>query len=243
MFEGVVSMSELNSKLLSACTDQFNGYDTIRNLLAEGAEPLGSVKTDYGEDDNLYGAIVDYYSTEEDYSVLYEVTKLFCQHGMDLTKPAIPYDDANILNPVWYYTILMNDGVLPILKYLLDNGLDIGSAHTCWYHAVEYWFFADGSMGSDRSRAQVLSDLKKILLIASYPYVLDNDDYLREIVWLDQNDYDITKLRDWNKYHISVDHSRYTENPHVCKSLFTIIDNESGQAIWRIAFGLKPNEI
>ena len=56
MFEGVVSMSELNSELLSACTDQFNGYDTIRNLLAEGAEPLGSVKTDYGENDNLYGA-------------------------------------------------------------------------------------------------------------------------------------------------------------------------------------------
>ena len=232
-------MTELNKRLLSACTSHFNGYSQIEQLLSKGAEPLGLVINDYGEKDNLFSAVVDSYSMGEDYSKLLEITKLFCQHGMDLSKPAIPYDDGNISNPIWHFTILMDDGVLPILKYLLDRGLDLESAHACWYHAVEYWFFADGSMRDEHSRRQVVSDLRKILLIASYPYILENDDYLQEIVWADRNDYDITKLRDWTKYSITIDDSRCAGYPHVIRSVFSLTDRESGQEVWKIGFGLE----
>lgn len=225
-------MTELNKRLLSACTSEFNGYSQIEQLLLEGAEPLGIVINDYGEEDNLFGAVVDEYSTSEDYSRLHEITKLFCQHGMDLSKPSIPYDDCKIINPVWYFTILMNDGVLPILEYLLDRGLDYESAHSCWYHAIEYWFFADGSMRDERSRKQVVSDLRKILLIASYPSILENDVYLQEIVWLNRNDYDITKLRNWDKYSVAIDDSRCAGYPHVIEALFTFTDKDSGKEVW-----------
>ena len=231
-------MTELNKKLFSACTDQFDGYDQIERLLSAGAEPLGLVINEYGEEDNLYSAVVDYYSMGEEYSELFGITKLFCQHRMDITKPAIPYDNSNVLNPVWHFTILMNDGVLPILKYLLDQGFDPGSAHICWYHAVEYWRYVDDSMEDEYNRNQVLSDLRKILLIASYPYVLKNDNYLQEIVWLDKNDYDIMKLRDWTSYSISVENSQCGKYLGVIKSLFTLTDKVTGREIWKLGFGL-----
>lgn len=231
-------MTELNNRLLLACTESFAGYRQIDELLTAGAEPLGLVWNDFGGKDNLYGVVVDYYFTCEEYSKLFEITKLFCQHGMDLSKPSVPYDDAMILNPVSLFTILMNDEVLPTLKYLLDYGLDAESAFSCWHHAVEYWFFVDGSMKSKSSREQIISDLRKILLIASYPYILDNDEYLQEIVCLHQNDYDITRLRDWINYDITIDTTRCAaEFPNVCNSLFTLIDKESGQEVWKVSFG------
>ena len=235
-------MSQLNDKLLAACTDQFHGYELISDLLTAGAEPLGHVIDRYGDDDNLFNAVVEDCWMGEEYDKLFVITQLFCQHGMDISKPAIPYDDANILNPVSHFTVLMDDGALPTLKYLLDRGLDIESAFSCWHHAVEYWFFVDGSLEDERSRKQVMSDLRKILLIASYPYILESDDYLQEIVWLDQNEYDITKLRDWTKYSIAIDDSRCGSYPHVINSLFTLTDIESGQVVWKVGFGRQDKK-
>lgn len=53
-------MTDLNNRLLLACTDSFVGYRQIDELLSAGAEPLGLVRNDFGGEDNLYGVVVDY---------------------------------------------------------------------------------------------------------------------------------------------------------------------------------------
>ncbi|MCR5575413.1 MAG: hypothetical protein K6F56_00200 [Oscillospiraceae bacterium] len=237
-------MKEINQQLLIACTEELSGrykYERIESLLKQGAEPMGIIKGEYDELNNLYGEVVEYHSLYYfEYDRLFEITKLFCRYGMDISKPSIPYDNANILNPVWSFTILMDDGALPILKYLLDRGLDIESARACWYHAVEYWFFGNGEMEREDRRKQVLSDLRKIMLIASYPHILENDEFLQETIWLPDNSYDVKKFRDWSKFTINVDSSRCGPVPYVCKSVFTFSEIESGNAVWKLGFGLTP---
>ncbi len=220
-------MIEINKKLLSACMDHYNGFSQINELFAAGEGPLGEVIIDSsGRKDNLYTAVVNYYLWDDDYFRLLEITKLFCDYGMVLSKPAIPYDNGDILNPVWYFTILTKYNVLPILKYLLDRGLDADSAFQCWYHAVEYWTFSSDDIFDEE---QVYSDISKIMLIASYSHILRNDEALQEVVCLDQNDYDIAKLRDWNKYEI------ICSEFHIRGASIIVRDKESGQEIWRLS--------
>lgn len=236
-------MSELNQRLLDLCTEHYCGLEPIESCLQAGASPMAAVHNSFDELDNLYGAVVDFYCFDERYSRLFDITKLFCKYGLDLSKPEIPFDDANIINPVWNFTVIMNDNVLPILRYLLDYGLDKESAHTCWYHAVENWRFVDGSLQSAESRKQVIGDLKKIMLIASFPRILDRDEFLQKIVWASANKTDITRFRNWEDYSIAIDDSRCTPYPNMIKAVFTFFENVTKREIWKIGFEIKPEEI
>ena len=121
-------INEHDEKLLLLCTESFSGYGAIEQLLKEGANPLGKVVDEYEELDNLYDSVLDYCYDHEMFARLTAITELFCRYGMVISSPEVPYDDDNIINPLWTFAFYGAGQLLPALKVLLDHGLDADSA-------------------------------------------------------------------------------------------------------------------
>ena len=205
---------ELNSQLLAACTADTVDYAHIEALLQRGAEPLGRVTVN-GEENNLYLEVVDHYinivegvwintedgpEDEADYEAegdpedFCRITELFLRYGMDISKPAIPYDDDDIVNPLWYFTFMSGEVVLKTLKLLLDHGLRAEDASECWVHEIMD-FGISGDLCDPFSFEQFYSYIRKLMLMASYPHVVNADPELRQEIWYDYNHYDLTRFR------------------------------------------------
>lgn len=165
------------------------------------------------------------------------------KYGMDISKPSIPYDGSNVLNPLWMFGFFSNEVVLRTLKLLLDNGLSADDADECWGHAIFDLANIDGDLMTDFDYEVFNDYIRKLMLIASYPHVLNEDEYLRDEIWFQYNDYDVTKFRNWNNYAFDVDTSHCIGNPHVCGSVVTIIEKTTGKPVWKFGVCLKPEEI
>lgn len=232
---------ELNMRLLKACLEEPPDYVTAEKLLQEGAQPLGEVEVYLGKD-NLYEAILDdlYDSADES---LFRITKLFCRYGMDISKPAIPYDDADIINPLWDFAFLGNEHVLRSLEVLLDYGLRVEDTNTLLAHAMTDFCVIDGSLTEDWGFECLYDYLRKLFLIASYPDILENDPALKDEIWYGQNDYDVTRFRSWENYSFVVDTSHCKYGPHVLRSVITIKDISTGKPVWRFGINMTPDEL
>ena len=110
-------------ELLAVCSADVIDYKRAEELLQKGAEPLGYIE-EIGWPDNLYDSIIwglyDGMDTKEDY---YKITELFLRYGMDIAKPAVPYDHIDVMNPLYNYIGVKNDCMLRTLRLLLDHGL------------------------------------------------------------------------------------------------------------------------
>ena len=239
----MTSKEELNSKLLTACMADDLDYEHIESLLKRGAEPLGKV-IQYGCPNNLYDEVVNHFfindDTPEDF---YRITELFLRYGMDISKPSIPYDGNDVLNPLWTFAFPSNECVLRTLKLLLDHGLGANDAGECWGHAIFDLVNVDGAL-SDPYDYEMYSDyIRKLMLIASYPHVLNADEDLRKEIWYDYNQYDLMRFRNWGDFSFVVDTSHCERRPEVYKSIVTIIEKSSGKAVWKFGVCLNPEEI
>ena len=239
----MASKDELNSKLLAACTADELDYELIESLLKQGAEPLGKV-IQYGFPNNLYDEIIENLfvndDTPEDF---YRITELFLRYGMDISKPAIPYDGSDVLNPLWTFAFPSNECVLRTLKLLLDHGLSANDAGECWGHAISDFVNVDGALSDPYEFETYYDYIRKLMLIASYPHVLNADEDLRKEIWYDYNQYDLKRFRDWDDFSFDVDTSHCERHPEVYKSIVTIIEKVSGKAVWKFGVCLNPEEI
>lgn len=233
----------LNKKVLMACKANVIDYELVESLLKQGAKPLGKVIA-YGKANNLYKEIVDVLffdeETDEDF---YKITELFLRYNMDISKPSIPYDGLNILNPLWSFSFASNDVILRTLRLLLDNGLSADAARECWDHAICDFVQIDGDLIDEDDYESFRDFIRKIMLIASYPHVLNSDLKLQEKIWLKNNCYDVTKFRDWNLVSYEIDTSHCSGYPQVYRSIVTIIEKSSGKAVWKFGICLKPEDI
>ena len=84
---------------------------------------------------------------------------------------------------------------------------------------------------------------RKLMLIASYPHVLNADRDLREEIWYAWNHYDLRRFRNWEDFDIIVDTSRCTHGPDVRRSLVTIREKTTGKAVWVFGVCLEPEEV
>lgn len=234
---------KLNAELLAVCTRDSVDFAHAEELLRQGAEPLGRITLN-DSDNNLYDEIVDYwFRNDETPEELYLITELFLRYGMDISRPAIPYDEGNIINPLWMLAFPSNECVLRTLKLLLDHGLSAEDAAECWGHAISD-FLHVGGMLSDESEYEDFYDyIRKVMLIASYPHVLNADEKLRKHIWYDHNDYDLTHFRRWEDFRFEIDTSYCGREPEVYKSIVTIIEKESSSAVWRFGVCITPEEI
>ena len=227
--------NELNQALLEACLSKPIDYSLVESLLQKGAQPLGIVYSYDSIANNLYDEVVDYLFNNEDTSEeLYQITELFLKYGMDLSAPAVAYDGSNVLHPLWMFAFYSNNTVMRIIKLLLDYGLDAEGAGECWGHAVFDLVNFDGQSLNDEFDFEIYYDyIRKLMLFASYPHVLENDEYLQKEIWLDYNHYDLMRFRNWDDFRYEISSPSGDAPEAVYHSVVTIICKETGEPVWR----------
>lgn len=237
----MTDQSELNKRLLDVCTADVVDYRLAEALLKQGAEPLGKVKGEYG-DDNLYGVVAEkLFEYEDTTEAFFRITELFLKYGMDIQKPAIPYDYSYVFHPLSYYNYLTNEWGIRTLKLFLDNGCSAKDAREFWQYALGDFRYCPG----DFELEGLYDYTRKLMLVASYPHILNADEDLRKVIWYDYNNssYDVKRFRNWNDFVFEIDTSHCDKEPEMYKSVVTIIHKDSGNPVWKFGIGLSPDDV
>ncbi len=238
----------LNMRLLDVCMADVIDYQKAEELLLQGAEPLGYVE-ECGDGDwpnNLYTQVVWHLyhgmETKEDY---YDITELFLRYGMDISKPSIPYDGDNILNPIGNYGGVKNDCMMRTMRLLLDHGLSADDAEEGWGGQISDFINCTGIFSDEVVQLEFPYYVRMLMLIASYPHILDNDPYLQAEIWyqFNQGRCDLQRFREWDWYDIDVDTSRCGKHPCVARSVVTLIDKKSAEKVWKFGIILSPEDV
>ena len=237
----MASNSELNQILLDECLEEKPNYQRIEALLKEGANPLGTVQSAENCKDIVFCNIVDHYI---DFNFANEafpkITELFLKNGMDISTPEVAYEDCGESNPLWTFAFYSGEYALQTLRLLLDYGLDADSAQECWDHILFDYYNSWGYLEDAFCYEMLYDAIRKIMLIASYPHVLQNDQALQKVIWLECNNYDLKAFRNWNDFSFEIDSSYWSETPQVYKSFVTIIEKATGKKVWKFGFGIEP---
>lgn len=233
---------ELDQKLLEACTSDNIDLAYVEQLLKDGANPLGCVEDD-GENDNLYDMVLyhflDLEQADKDDCAFIKITELFLKYGMDITQPEMPYDHDDSINPMWSFAFYSSEAALQSLKLLLDRGLDADSAGICWGHELTDVGFAGFEVDNNSDCAMAAESFKKLMLFASYPHIISVDDDLKREIWYDENNYDVSNFRDWNRYEYVFEP---TVHHDLNKSIVKIFDKATKKEVWKFGFELSPEE-
>ncbi len=241
-----MSNAELNMQLYNACIEKAPNYSLIEDLLKKGANPLGKIPFyDHDNYTNLYDLVMEERVDFDIDEPFYKITELFVKYGMDISKPEVPYDWDFALNPMWSFAFYSDEWTLKTLKLLLDNGLRAEDVNLCWTHEISDFVDLDCSLTSKFTEESFLSYIRKLMLIASYPHVLDNDEALRKEIWYGYkfNNYDLLKFRNWNDFEFDIDTSRCEGRPEIYKSVVTIIEKNSKKPVWKFGVCLTPDEL
>ena len=232
----MASNPELNQLLVDECLYEKPNYQKIEELLKSGAHPLGMVSF---TNTLPYCWIVESCESKE----LPKITELFLKYGMDISKPETAYEDCHESNPLRQFSFYSDDveSTLQTLRLLLDHGLDADSAEECWGHILFDYYNCWGYLEDAFCYEMLYDAIRKIMLIASYPHVLQNDNALQKVIWLECNNYDLKAFRNWNAFSFDIDSSYWgNETPQVYKSTVTIIEKATGKKVWKFGFGIEP---
>lgn len=244
-FEGTYTPEEieLNNKLYEECSKETLDCTKIEELLKQGADPLGATAVSgWGLLDHIYESLI----CDSQFSLsinLPKITELFLKYGMDVTKPRIAYDGDNSLHPMWSFSFVPNENAIGALKMLLDNGLDANAAGEFWNHSISDQINVHQENPNDPNyNYWFIWTMKMIMLIASYDHILNNDEYLRELIGCSYNNYDIHRFKHWNDYYYEFDTSRCVKFPELYKSVVKIFETKSKKEVWKIGICLKEGE-
>ena len=92
------------------------------------------------------------------------------------------------------------------------------------------------------NKACILS-LKATMLAASYDYMLNEYEHLRNFIGYSFNDYDVHKFRNWNDFIYEFDTSHCKRRPELYQSVVTIYEAESKKAVWKFGVYLDESEV
>lgn len=223
----------LNKELLEAA----KGCDLIKveELLRRGADPLGSPDAN---EQHAYILSELFYSSADDEKMadtMPELLRLFFAHRMDITARSIPDDDENNINPLWDLAFVNTEGGLKILHVLLEHGLDCHSAEILVEHIFVDMELCDGCKIDDEWWRESWScSLKMVMLVASYPHILENSTYIADCISLAENDAArLSCFRDWDHFTYQIDLSTCDNIPHGLRSATVRIkDTETGETVW-----------
>lgn len=140
------------------------------------------------------------------------------------------------LNPVWSLAHVSSESGMCMLKILLDHGLDTISAEVLISHIFVDMEMCDGCDTQDEWwMEQWAQSLKMVMLIASYPHILETSSYIRKCVALEGNDVSqLPHFRDWNKFVYQIDLTTCDNIPHgLRKATLRIQDKKLGKTYGR----------
>ena len=245
MIESVYSVEEieLNKKLYDECTKQEIDFAAVEELLKRGADPLGPTrKGEYGEYEHVYDEILTV--TMHERENIPRLTELFLKYGMDVDHPRVEYDGGDA-NPLWTLGLALDEYSIETLKLFLDHGISVDSFGAFWSTAMgDLVDVTCGDPVGDEfwNKACILS-LKATMLAASYDYMLNEYEHLRNFIGYSFNDYDVHKFRNWNDFIYEFDTSHCKRRPELYQSVVTIYEAESKKAVWKFGVYLDESEV
>ena len=146
-------------------------------------------------------------------------------------------------NPLWQFSFNQGDDIIRALRHLLDAGLDVDSAKACYEHALADWYHVNPELYDEYSSLDIVDTVKKLLLIASYPEIIEKDEELQGIIWLRENRYEVMRFRDFEAYEIEIDTSRCRGVPTIFGTVVNVIEKSSNEKVWHFGFGVRPEEV
>lgn len=226
-------VEELNKALVEVCTASVVDYTRVEQLLAQGAQPLGCYIDEYNCTNVVYDEITDYYIDVDFNTVDFlKITELFLQHGMNIRYAQFPFDDDR-RTPLWTFAFYSGENTIKALKLLMDHGLDADAADECWSHAIFDWFNVYPWLSDEFSYEMLYDTLKKVMLIAAYPHVLENASELQEIIQIQDNTYDVSLFRNWDLYEYEVVPKETKDTPTIFDALVTIKRKGTNEVVWK----------
>lgn len=198
-----MDQTRLNKELYNEFEKEVLDKEKIIELIKKGANPLGNMPT------NSYA--------EEPYEeIIYEnknldkITKILLENGMVIDNKNYQSDD--MLNPLWSLALRPDLIGIKTLKLLLDYKTEIDSIEVFVDHIyTDYIFLGDrekiAKQAIENNEIEVETSkvetyysiaMKMLMLCASYDYVLDNSEYLQDIISYDRNNKN--NIKDFIKY-------------------------------------------
>lgn len=226
---------ELNKALFEAVTAC--NYDEAERLLNLGADPLGSTdETD--ADEHLLGKLFCEMQDNEDLEAAFpKFLELFYAHGMDIASRGLPTDDGNNIHPLWMLAFCQTESGLNVLHTMLEHGLDCDSAEVLVDHILMDMEMCDGCEIEDAWWMEgTVFGLKMVMLIASYPILLNQSTYIQSCIELEKNDaQNLPLFRNWNDFDYHIDISTCTNIPHgLQNATLTIQERKTGEIVWTL---------
>ena len=223
---------ELNKALFEAVTAC--NYDEAERLLNLGADPLGFTdETDPNE--HLLGELFCRMQDNDDLANAFpKFLELFYAHGMDIAEHKIQEDGSSGC-PLWDLAFCQTEAGLNVLHTMLEHGLDCDSAEVLVDHILLDMEMCDGcEIEDDWWMESTVFGLKMVMLIASYPILLNQSTYIQSCIELEKNDTQKLPLfRNDFDYHIDI--STCTNIPHgLQNATLTIQDRKNGEIVWTL---------
>lgn len=232
----MIKQYDLNKDLFDAVVAC--NYEEAERQLQSGADPLGSMDEN-NPDDHLLGELFCEMQDSEDLNAaLPKFLELFYAHGMDIASRNLPTDDGDNIHPLWMLAFCQTESGLNVLHTMLEYGLDRDSAEVLIGHILLDMEMCDGCDIEDAWWKESIScGLKMLMLIASYPTILDESSYLQNCVTLKKNDAQmLPRFRKWNDFDYHIDLSTCTNIPHGLRdATLTIRDSKSKRIVWTLS--------
>ena len=126
---------------------------------------------------------------------------------------------------------------------LLDNGLSCDNFSKFWDHAMtDLFHLGCGDPQHDKFWNDTCTwTFKMLLLGASYDHILD--EFLREFICWDINDYDIHNFRNWKEYEYFFDTTYCDRYPELYGSVIHIHEKKTGNEVWKMGVGVAGRKI
>ncbi len=216
---------ELNKELLEECLKENVNFDIIKELLNEGANPLGRIDDKY-DDEFLFDELLCE-CQDEITPPLSTITKLFLYNGMDIEK-ANNIDNCDHLQCLEY---VGNQEGIKTLELFLDNNLSSELIASVIDHIYtnDIWMIRSDLKDEGENHNIINESLKwecvmKILFLClAYDYIFDNCENLRKIVDFDSNSYDRHKFKCYDNYYIKAENE-----------MIKVYEKETKDNVWNI---------
>ncbi len=227
---------ELNKALFHAVIAC--NYEETEQLLRAGADPLGSTdETDPNE--HLLGELFCRMQDNEALEAAFpKFLELFYAHGMNIASRGLPTNDGNNIHPLWMLAFCQTESGLNVLHTMMEHGLDRDSAEVLVDHILMDMEMCDGCEIEDAWWMEsTVCGLKMVMLIASYPILLNQSTYIQSCIELEKNDAQKLPLfRNWNDFDYHVDISTCTNVPYgLQNATLTIRDPKSKKTVWTLS--------
>ncbi len=222
-------MLELNKLLYDECIKKELNFDKINELISKGANPLGFCKEYEGI---VYDGII-YSLIDDNYQNLFKITKCFLENGMKIENASLVESyGEEVVNPLWSLAFKCDRDGLKTLELLLDNNLDIESVNILVDHIYTDYIFLEDDFKAVKNNKEYYLDfsiaMKMIMLCASYYYVIENSKFIRDMVEIENNNYDISNFKNYDDYYVDI------EVKEAKNIIISFKSKKTNQVVWKI---------